>query len=186
MVERTYESFAEWYDEKLAKREVIWIEVLHGGNEPRKAHSNDSCWDCYAWGDYSFGPLGTMKIKLGFKLQLPWDFEAQIRPRSGLSLAGILGHFGTIDADYRGEVCAILTNLSSERTLIEDGSRVCQLYIQKKDDLILVRREVEVNTDRGEGGFGSTGQKEFRMKESFDQGEVEIMREEGIIESWLA
>lgn len=108
----------------------------------------------------SLKPLERALIKTGLFLELPLECEAQVRPRSGLALKHgitVLNAPGTIDADYRGEIGVILVNLSSETYVIEDGERIAQLVIAHH-----VRADwEEVNqlggTDRGEGGFGSTG-----------------------------
>ena len=101
-------------------------------------------------------------IPTGLFISLPAGFEAQVRPRSGLAIKKgitVLNTPGTIDADYRGEVCVILANLSNEEQTIENGERVCQMVIAP----VLLPEIAEVeelsDTDRGEGGFGSTGKK---------------------------
>lgn len=105
-------------------------------------------------------PLERALIKTGLFMELPLECEAQVRPRSGLALKHgitVLNAPGTIDADYRGEIGVILVNLSSETYVIEDGERIAQLVIAH-----LARADWEEvdklgDTDRGEGGFGSTG-----------------------------
>ena len=88
------------------------------------------------------------------------DFEAQVRPRSGLAIKKgitVLNSPGTIDADYRGEVCVILVNLSSEAFVIEDGERIAQMVIAKHEQPVWQEVEVLDETERGAGGFGHTG-----------------------------
>lgn len=101
-------------------------------------------------------------IPTGLFIELPDGYEAQIRPRSGLAIKKgitVLNSPGTIDADYRGEICVILINLSSETFIINDGERICQMVIAQHAQA----EWVEVNelgaTDRGEGGFGHTGKR---------------------------
>ena len=87
-------------------------------------------------------------------------FEAQIRPRSGLAIKkgiGVLNSPGTIDADYRGEICIILVNLSAEDFVVEDGERVAQMVIARHEQAEWHEVEVLDETERGACGFGSTG-----------------------------
>jgi dUTP pyrophosphatase len=101
-------------------------------------------------------------INTGLYLEIPEGYEAQIRPRSGLALnkgITVLNSPGTIDADYRGEVCIILINLSSESFIIKDGERLCQMVISKHEKAEWISVENLVSTERGEGGFGHTGNK---------------------------
>ena len=110
----------------------------------------------------SLKPLERVLVKTGVFIELPLGYEAQVRPRSGLAYKHgitVLNSPGTIDADYRGEIGVILVNLSSTDFLIADGERIAQLVITKheKADWDIVPKLIE--TERGEGGFGSTGKK---------------------------
>ncbi|HBX49828.1 MAG: deoxyuridine 5'-triphosphate nucleotidohydrolase [Bacteroidetes bacterium RIFOXYA12_FULL_35_11] len=105
-------------------------------------------------------PLQRALISTGLFIELPVGYEAQIRPRSGLALKkgiSVLNTPGTIDADYRGEIGVILVNLSNEEFVVEDGERICQMVIARHEiaEWILVDELQE--TERGAGGFGSTG-----------------------------
>lgn len=107
-------------------------------------------------------PLGRALIPTGLFISLPDGYEAQIRPRSGLAAkygVTVLNSPGTIDADYRGEIKVILVNLSNEPFTIEDGERVCQMVIAKHERVEWQCVDVLDETERGEGGFGSTGKK---------------------------
>lgn len=107
-------------------------------------------------------PLERALIKTGLFLELPHGFEAQVRPRSGLALKKgitVLNSPGTIDADYRGEVGVILINLSNEPFLVEDGERIAQLVFAKYEQAEWIPVEILSETERGAGGFGSTGLK---------------------------
>ncbi len=107
-------------------------------------------------------PLERALIPTGLFIELPVGYEAQVRPRSGLALKkglSVLNTPGTIDADYRGEIGVILINLSNEEVIIENGERICQMVIAKHEQADLVQVEVLNETDRGAGGFGSTGVK---------------------------
>ncbi|MDD3321818.1 MAG: dUTP diphosphatase [Paludibacter sp.] len=105
-------------------------------------------------------PLERKLIPTGLFLELPAGFEAQIRPRSGLAIKKgitVLNSPGTIDADYRGEVCIILINLSNEDFVINDGERICQMIIAAHAQAEWVQVQELTETDRGDGGFGHTG-----------------------------
>lgn len=108
------------------------------------------------------GPLERRVIPTGLFLELPIGYEAQIRPRSGLAAKKgitVLNTPGTIDADYRGEIGVILVNLSNTSFTIENGERIAQMVIAKHERAIWETVEVLSETDRGTGGFGSTGVK---------------------------
>lgn len=105
-------------------------------------------------------PLERKLIPTGLFIELPVGYEAQIRPRSGLAIKKgitVLNSPGTIDADYRGEICVILINLSNEDFIIEDGERICQMVIASHEQAEWVEVDVLGETDRGKGGFGHTG-----------------------------
>ena len=107
-------------------------------------------------------PLERKLIPTGLFIELPAGYEAQIRPRSGLAIKKgitVLNSPGTIDADYRGEVCIILVNLSSEDFEIVDGERICQMVIAEHAQAEWVEVDVLGDTERGAGGFGHTGKK---------------------------
>jgi dUTP pyrophosphatase len=107
-------------------------------------------------------PLARIIVKTGLFIELPIGIEAQVRPRSGLAAKKgitVLNAPGTIDADYRGEIGVILVNLSHENFIIENGERIAQLVIAKHERAEWVEVETLSETDRGAGGFGSTGVK---------------------------
>ena len=107
-------------------------------------------------------PLERKIIGTGLKIALPEGYEAQVRPRSGLAAKygmSILNSPGTIDADYRGEVGVILVNLSNQAFIIKPGERIAQLVIAKHEQIQWKITEKLPKTDRGLGGFGSTGKK---------------------------
>ena len=105
-------------------------------------------------------PMQRAIIKTGLFIELPIGTEAQVRPRSGLAIKKgitVLNSPGTIDADYRGEVGVILVNLSNEDFVVENGARIAQLVLAKHDRAQWQQVDQLSSTDRGEGGFGSTG-----------------------------
>jgi len=105
-------------------------------------------------------PLERAIVKTGLFIALPIGFEAQVRPRSGLAAKKgitVLNSPGTVDADYRGEIGVILVNLSNEEFVINDGERIAQLIIAKHERVNWQEVDVLSETERGVGGFGSTG-----------------------------
>ncbi len=105
-------------------------------------------------------PLERRLIPTGLFIELPVGYEAQIRPRSGLAIKKgitVLNSPGTIDADYRGEVCVILVNLSAEEFVVEDGERICQMVIARHEQAHWLEVDALGDTERGAGGFGHTG-----------------------------
>lgn len=107
-------------------------------------------------------PLERKLIPTGLKIALPVGYEAQIRPRSGLALkhgVTVLNSPGTIDADYRGEVCVILVNLSNVDFVVNPSERIAQMVVAKYEQVDFQIVETLDETERGDGGFGHTGKK---------------------------
>ena len=108
----------------------------------------------------TLAPLGRALIPTGLYVELPAGYEMQVRPRSGLAAKHgltVLNSPGTIDADYRGEVKVILANLSDTPFTIEPGERIAQLVVARHERVEWVESEALSDTERGAGGFGSTG-----------------------------
>jgi len=107
-------------------------------------------------------PLARAMIPTGLYLEIPAGYEVQVRPRSGLAAkkgVTVLNAPGTIDADYRGEVCVILVNLSNEDFVVGNGERIAQLVLAKHEVIEWEECSELADSERGEGGFGSTGTK---------------------------
>ena len=107
-------------------------------------------------------PLERKLIPTGLYMALPKGYEAQVRPRSGLAIKKgitVLNTPGTIDADYRGEICVILINLSDQPFLINDGERIAQMVIARHEQAEWEQVDVLDETERGAGGFGHSGVK---------------------------
>lgn len=107
-------------------------------------------------------PMQRCLVPTGLFMALPKGYEAQVRPRSGLAIKRgitVLNSPGTIDADYRGEVCVILINLSAETFVIQDGERIAQMVIARHEQAEWESVEVLDETERGAGGFGHSGVK---------------------------
>lgn len=107
-------------------------------------------------------PLERAMIPTGLYIELPAGYEMQIRPRSGLAAKHgitVLNSPGTIDADYRGEIRVILVNLSNEEFRIEGGERIAQMVVARHEQVEWELSEELAESERGAGGFGSTGKK---------------------------
>lgn len=105
-------------------------------------------------------PGERVSVPTGIALALPDGFEAQVRPRSGLAFRhgiGLVNAPGTIDPDYRGEISVLLVNLGNETWRIDRGERIAQLVIARFERAVWQESAILDETDRGEGGFGSTG-----------------------------
>ena len=108
----------------------------------------------------SLEPHETLLIPCGISLELPKNFEAQVRPRSGIALKNqvtVLNSPGTIDSDYRGEIGVILINHGKKNFEIERGMRIAQIVFHKLPEIEIIESETLSKTDRDKGGFGSTG-----------------------------
>lgn len=110
----------------------------------------------------TLAPLERALIPTGLHIELPAGYEAQVRPRSGLAAKhgiSIVNAPGTIDADYRGEIKVILVNLSNDPFTIEAGERIAQMVVARHETVEWEQAEVLEESQRGSGGFGSTGKK---------------------------
>ncbi len=140
------------------------INIVNKSNNPLPGYSTDHAAGMDLRANLSepktLKSLERALIPTGLYIELPVGYEAQIRPRSGLALKkgiSVLNTPGTIDADYRGEIGVILINLSNEEVTIENSERICQMVIAKHEQAGLIKVDVLNETDRGTGGFGSTG-----------------------------
>lgn len=127
---------------------------------PAKAHSDDAAFDLHSRVDMVV-PVGkSTLVPTGVFLELPVNYEAQVRPRSGLALKHnitLTNSPGTIDAGYRGEVGVIMFNHGPEEFPVKRGDRIAQMVITELPEVELLEAEELTSTDRGQGGFGSTG-----------------------------
>ena len=107
-------------------------------------------------------PLERILVPTGLHIELPEGYEAQIRPRSGLAIKhgiGLVNSPGTIDADYRGEIRIIVVNLSNQEYTLQPGERIAQMIVAKYQKVEWVESDSLEESQRGQGGFGSTGVK---------------------------
>ena len=129
---------------------------------PAKAHPDDAAFDLRSRIDLILEPGKVAIVPTGLFLELPIGYEAQVRPRSGLAAKHyitVLNSPGTVDAGYRGEVGSILFNAGTEPFEIHRGDRISQMVIAALPDVKMTLSETLSETDRGAGGFGSTGKK---------------------------
>ena len=128
---------------------------------PRKMTSHSAGYDLFSANeeDITISPNNVKLIPTGFVMELPYGYEAQIRPRSGLALKhqiGILNSPGTIDSDYRGEVGIILYNFGNQDFVIKPNMRIAQMVINKVEECEFVQVNELSETKRDKGGFGHT------------------------------
>lgn len=152
----------DWWENRDVKVKKTSLKVMleDGAILPQKKHEDDAGADIHSFEDVTI-PVGeTVGVRTGLRFHIPRGFELQLRSRSGLALKNgifILNGVGTIDSGYLGEVRIILHNLGKEDFVIKKGDRIAQMILAP-----LVNMPVEVvtvfeDTERGEGGFGSTG-----------------------------
>lgn len=143
------------------------LKIVNTSNNPLPAYEtvNSAGMDLRAWlpeGPVTLKPMQRFLVPTGLYMEIPEGYEGQVRPRSGLAIKSgitVLNSPGTIDADYRGQVCVILINLSEQPFVINSGDRIAQLVIARCEQAEPVQVETLSSTERGEGGFGHTGKR---------------------------
>ena len=137
-----------------------FLRLSAGARLPERAHEVDAGLDLFTPSEVNLAPLARKLVKLGFAMSVPKGFAGLVCPRSGLAVNSgitVLNSPGIIDSGYRGEVAVVLVNLSNENVILPEGSKVAQLLIVPcnfdKPEWVGFLDE----TERGEGGFGSTG-----------------------------
>lgn len=123
-------------------------------NKPFRAHENDAGADVYSTRNLTLGPHTTTKIPLGLGLELPDGYAAYVFPRSGMAARGLVCELPPIDSGYRGEIYAIVTNVSDTAQLIEEGDRIGQLVVMPVVIADFIDYDIK---ERGDGAFASTG-----------------------------
>lgn len=122
---------------------------------PKRVHENDAGADVFSTRDYYLAPKTTTKVPLGFGLEVPNGYAAYIYPRSGLASKGIVCELPPIDSGYRGEIHAIMSNLSEMPYTINIGDRVGQLVVMPVVIADFIKYDIK---ERGTGAFASTGE----------------------------
>jgi dUTP pyrophosphatase len=146
----------------MFKAKVKFIKTHKDAHIPKYAHKSDAGMDLYSVESKVLKAGEHAVVKTGLQMSLPFGYEAQVRPRSGLAAkyaVTVLNTPGTIDADYRVEVGVILINHGKQEFKIEKGDRIAQMVISKLTKFDVQEVKTLEKTVRGEGGFGSTGVK---------------------------
>jgi dUTP pyrophosphatase len=141
------------------------LKIVNTSNNPLPAYETQASagMDLRAYlpeGSVTLEPMQRGLIPTGLYMEIPVGYEGQVRPRSGLALKSgitVLNSPGTIDADYRGQICVILINLSDKPFLINSGDRIAQMIIARCEQVEPMQVEILSETERGAGGFGHTG-----------------------------
>ena len=141
------------------------LNIVNTSNNTLPAYEtqNSAGMDLRAYlpeGPVTLEPMQRALVPTGLYMEIPEGYEGQVRPRSGLAIKSgitVLNSPGTIDADYRGQVCVILINLSDKAFVINSGDRIAQLIIARCEQVEVKQVEVLSETERGAGGFGHTG-----------------------------
>lgn len=143
----------------MARIDVLIQKLRAGARMPSRGTPGSSGLDLHACldADLILGPA-PQRVPTGIAIEVPAGYDAQVRPRSGLAAKGVLAAFGTIDADYRGEVLVTMWTFGdTESYTLRDGDRIAQLVIAQLADIEIVPATRLSVTQRGDGGHGSTG-----------------------------
>ena len=138
----------------------IKIKRTSDAKLPSYAHKGDSGVDLHSTEDCTLQPMERKLVGTGIKLEIPYGYETQIRPKSGLAINHGISHancVGTIDSGYRGEIKVPMINLSKEPYKIEKGKKIGQMVFAKVEEAIFEETDNLEESTRNEGGFGSTG-----------------------------
>lgn len=150
-----------YYETNLHRIVPVNIEKVHSDAViPTYAHSDDACCDLYTIEDYILRRFESRLIRTGIALEIPTGYEVQVRPRSGLALKHgftVLNGPGTVDAQYRNEIRVLAINLGRGKMSIRKGDRVAQMCIKPVYTMKFTEVDKLAESDRGLGGWGSTG-----------------------------
>lgn len=169
----TREEASAFAQKMFREAHEIKVEVLEGGKMPTKAYATDAGWDLYATEDIAIYPGQVMKHPLNIRLQLPSNTWAEITSKSGLGAKGLMVYAGVIDETYRGIPHVVFTNLwlidqideqgyplmRTNPIVVKKGEKLAQLIMNPYNNQFFMTQvdKVETETDRGSGGFGSSG-----------------------------
>jgi dUTP pyrophosphatase len=140
----------------------VKIKKIKEVKMPSYAHKGDAGVDLYAAEDYLLKPMERRLISTGIKMAIPYGYEGQVRPKSGLAIEhgiSFINAVGTIDSGYRGEIKIPCINLGNKEFEIRKGEKIAQMVFNKVEEVIFEEVDKLDETTRGEGGFGSTGLK---------------------------
>ncbi len=154
----------EFHEKPYLKRQLVKVKIINKSHHPLPEYKTPGSvgMDLRAFlkEPIDLGSLERRLISTGLFIELPQGYEAQIRPRSGMSIKhgiSLINAVGTIDSDYRGELLIAIVNLSTENYTLHDGERIAQLVIAKTQRADWEEVQELEESLRGEGGFGSTG-----------------------------
>lgn len=138
------------------------VKIINSSENPLPSYATTGSagMDICSTEDVTICPGGRCLVRTGLRIALPEGYEAQIRPRSGLSLKHgitVLNSPGTVDSDYRGEIGVILCNLGKENFTVHKGDRIAQMVVARHETVEWSEASSLDDTDRGEGGFGHSG-----------------------------
>lgn len=137
---------------------IVYVELLEGGKIPSKKHETDSGWDVFSPINFELRHLETIKLGLKIKLDIPKGYYYDLRPKSSFNQIPVLTQLGLIDEPYVGELCLILVNLSNDKLTVSKGQKIGQLVLNKNyNEKMIETKSINKLTERGSGGFGSTG-----------------------------
>lgn len=130
------------------------------GQIPTRGSAEAAGWDVYYAGERERIVFGhsVESLELGIAIEIPPGWECQLRPRSGMSIRGEIGLFGTIDSDYRGELRAMIANLGNHAFTVRPGQRIGQLVFKRLPGVEMLEVDELGDSERGTSGFGSTGE----------------------------
>lgn len=165
LLDAAFDFFYDTFDKAFEKYHTyvfeLPIKLENGGQAPTYAHDTDACADIYASQDITL-PAHSLsnKVPTGLKIALPEGWVAKIAPRSSIGMKTGLrlsNSIGIIDADYRGEIGVLYDNLSDSDYVIKTGDRIAQMWVERVERFKPVIVDILPTTERGEGGFGSSG-----------------------------
>jgi len=139
--------------------EKLFVKISGPGYTPEYAKHGDAGCDLRYYGEKNLllPPGKITLVPTGICMEIPYGYEGQVRPKSGLSLKGIIAVLGTVDSGYRGEVGAIIHNVSHDPYILTPGLKVAQMVFNKVEEAVFVKSAILEASDRGIGGFGHTG-----------------------------
>ena len=155
---KTHEGHYIRFDIKPTEVLVKFKKLTETAIPFKYSRENDACMDMYADMEATLYPHETAIVKTGIAVEIPHGFEGIVRGRSGLATRGLSVHLGTIDETYRGDVGVIVTNNSMQIAYIHKGNRIAQFTVKPVYPIKLVEADKLTDTERGEQGYGSSGE----------------------------
>lgn len=139
---------------------ITYEKIRANAKIPTKAHERDACWDVYSTESYIIDPGESYAVDTGLRFDIPEGYAIQVYSRSGLAVKNsifVANAPGVIDSGYVGELSVILYNGGRKSFLVAEGAKVAQIRLVKLEDYVFEEGVVDMNTERGQAGFGSSG-----------------------------